>query len=329
MPDVWTHLICGREVLKLVREDFREMARKEMKLFNFGCQGPDFLFYYNFLPWAGDKRAVALGNRIHHESCGLFFRECLKYARDNPGEKSLVYIMGLMCHWCLDRATHPYINYISGVCRGDRPGEEKLVNNHKRVEAVIDSVLAKRFLNIDVRKAPAHREINLGGNLPREVQALYSHVLPLVFGDDCVSLAGADVLNKSYSDMIAALKVLYDPRGIKRLVASLYDLVSPRVANMRYYFYGTPVSDPEEYLNEGNRPWCHPMDQGEVHHESFPDLFLRGVGETVELIDLSLRFVRGEAGEAEIADKITDISHSTGKINSDEREMVYFVPVLP
>jgi len=152
-------------------------------------------------------------------------------------------------------------------------------------------------------------------------------VLPLVFGDGC--LAGADILNKSYSDMIAALKVLHDPRGAKRLVASLYDLISPRVDNMRYYFYGATVGDPEAYLNEDHRPWCHPMDQAEVHYESFSDLFLRAVGDTVEMIDLSMRFVLGEAGEAEIRDKITDISHSTGKIHSDEREMVYFLPVLP
>lgn len=326
MPDVWTHLICGREVLGLADESFGEVARREIKLYNFGCQGPDFLFYYNFLPWAGDKRTVALGNRIHHENCGLFFRECLKFARDNPGEKINVYIAGLLCHWCLDRAAHPYINYISGLCRPDMPGEEKLLNNHKRVEAAIDFILAGRFLNIDVRKVPVHCEIDIGESLPEKVLALYKNVLPVVFGAECGNLAEPAVLNKSYRDMISALKVLHDPRGLKRMAAGLYDLVSPRVYNMRYYFYNT-VSNPEAYLNEAGRMWCHPMDRNEVRHEGFLDLFRKGVVDALEMIDLLQRFVRGEAGEEEVRENITDISHSTGKLYTDRREMLHFNPV--
>lgn len=329
MPDVWTHLIGGWEVLKRAEKSFAAMAEREKNLFNFGCQGPDFLFYYNFLPWAGDRRAVALGNRIHHERCGLFFREALGYARENSGDIIIVYLMALMCHWCLDRATHPYINYIAGIFKGDCPGEEKLINNHKRVEAAIDAILARRLLNIDVRTAPVHSRIKLGDQLPGEIVDLYGHIIPLVYGDGCGDLAGARVLNKSYSDMIAALKVLHDPRGVKRILASLYDVVSVHVTNMRYYFYRAPEINAGEYINEAKRPWVHPMDPGEVHTESFMELFMRGVEDAVEMIDLSFRFIRGEAGEGEIGEKITDISHSTGKPDSDVREMICFKPVLP
>ncbi|MCL6477157.1 MAG: zinc dependent phospholipase C family protein [Peptococcaceae bacterium] len=107
MPDVWTHIFCGREVLAGVGENFKELAREKISLFLLGCQGPDIFFYYNFLPWNGDKRVFLLGERIHREKCGLFLRESLKYLKRNPDAGTTKYLMALICHWCLDRITHP------------------------------------------------------------------------------------------------------------------------------------------------------------------------------------------------------------------------------
>lgn len=327
MPDVWTHLICGREVLSSVEERFRKLAHSEIKLFYFGCQGPDFFFYYNFLPWVGDKRGIVLGNRIHHEKCGLFFRESLKYLKRNPNVKTTVYLMALMCHWCLDRTTHPYINYISGVFQGDGPGQEKVINNHKRVEAAIDALMAKRMLNIDVRRVPVHKEIFVGDSLPREIFSFYQHILPLVHRETYRKLEDPDFLNKSYRDMITALKVLHDPRGIKRAVAAAYDTFSAHLNNMRYYFYKSPEDNGEPYLNEKKCAWCHPMDSGERYTYSFPELFFKGVRESVEMINLSMGFISGEVDELEIEQTIMDISHSTGKPDIDIRPMRHFKPV--
>lgn len=327
MPDVWTHLICGREVLASVEERFRKLANSEIKLYYFGCQGPDFFFYYNFLPWVGDKLGMALGNRIHHEKCGLFFRESLKYLKKTPHIKTTVYLMALICHWCLDRTTHPYINYISGVYQGEG-GQEKVFNNHKRVEAAIDALMAKRILNIDVKRVPVHNEIFVGDCLPGEILSFYQHILPLVHREYYEKLEGPDFLNKSYRDMITALKILHDPRGIKRMMAAAYDTFSMHLNNMRYYFYRSPEDNGEPYLNEKKCPWCHPMDSDEMYTYSFPELFSRSVMESVELINLSMGFISGEVGEMEIEQAITDISHSTGKPDIDIRPMLHFGPVL-
>ncbi|MFZ5646765.1 MAG: zinc dependent phospholipase C family protein [Bacillota bacterium] len=327
MPDVWTHLICGQEVLASAEDRFKKMAHSKKRLFAFGCQGPDFLFYYNFHPWAGDRRAVILGNRIHHDKCGVYFRESLKYAKKNPDSVTVVYLMALMCHWCLDRVTHPFINYISGIYRGERFGERRLINNHKRVEAAIDALLAKRMLNVDVRRVPLHPQIHMGDMLPREIVYYYHYILPLVHGEMYEMLKGTDFLNKSYRDMISALKVLHDPRGVKRAIASIYDFVSLETKNLRYYFYSTPGKG-DAFLNEEKRPWCHPMDSSERYTDSFIDLFHRGVSDSIEMIKLSMRYIYGECDEEEMNEKIMDISHSTGKPDYDFRPMRHFGPVL-
>ena len=328
MPDVWTHILCGREVLGRVEEGCGKTARERIKLFNLGCQGPDLFFYYDFLPWSGDRRVFDLGNQVHHQRCGLFFRESLHYARANPGAVIIVYLMGMICHWCLDRATHPYINYISGVYRGAAADSRKLINNHKRVEAAIDVLLGKRLLNLEVRKTPAHPEIEVGEKLPRDVLGLYRHVLPLVFPEAWADLAGTHFLNKSYRDMLSALRLLHDPRGVKRSLVAAYDRLSGGGLNLRYYFYRPPEKNGEAYLNDQKRPWCHPADPGEVRHESFMELFAVAVEEAARLINLSLGFIRGEAGEAEINQKIKDISYSTGRPVSDQSPLRCFDPLL-
>lgn len=328
MPDVWTHLIFGQEVMASAEDRFRNLARLNDKVFAFGCQGPDFLFYCNFHPWARDRRAFMLGNRIHHEKCGVFFRESLKYVRENPDDGLVVYLMALMCHWSLDRAAHPFINYISGIHQGEPHGEKRLINNHKRVEAAIDALIAKRMLNIDVRRVPLHPQIYVGESLPAVIKSYYRYVLPQVHGDMYSKLEDTDFLDKSYRDMISALKVLHDPYGVKRAIASLYDAVSLEVKNMRYYFYCAPGRGGDVLLNPEKKQWCHPMDPSEIYNQSFMELFYSGVRDSLEMIKLSLGYIYGESGEEEMAGKITDISHSTGKPDSDLRPMRHFAPVL-
>lgn len=329
MPDVWTHILCGQEVLAGARESFRKMVQEQKKIYLFGCQGPDFFYYHNFFPWKKNKSAVMLGSRIHHEKCGLFFRESLKYLKNNPKPKIIVYVMGLIIHWCLDRITHPYINYISGIKSSSMPEPLMLINNHKRVEATIDLLLARKMSNMELHQVLVCREIDLGDRLSEEIIDFYEYILPLIHGDIYRHLKGTDFLNKSYIHMVSALKVFYDPYGIKRNLAAVYDILSTKKMNMRYFFYKDPEGKGEDYLNEDRRPWCHPMDASEICRESFKDLFSKGVSDSIELISLSLRFIRGEVDEKEINNRISDISHSTGKPEGDMRAMKYFRPVLP
>lgn len=45
MPDFWTHIIGGEKVLEgLAHRPFQEMVAGYRRLFNFGCQAPDFFF---------------------------------------------------------------------------------------------------------------------------------------------------------------------------------------------------------------------------------------------------------------------------------------------
>ena len=51
---------------------------KQMRqIFSLGCQGPDFLFYHNFLPWKKDKKLIELGSRMHKDACGPFLLELI------------------------------------------------------------------------------------------------------------------------------------------------------------------------------------------------------------------------------------------------------------
>ncbi|MDZ7543944.1 hypothetical protein GNF83_22840, partial [Clostridium perfringens] len=62
MPNIWTHLLFGDEAMKAAGMSSWIEERKLRNLFYLGCQGPDFLFYHNFLPWKKDKTMNRIGS---------------------------------------------------------------------------------------------------------------------------------------------------------------------------------------------------------------------------------------------------------------------------
>ena len=68
MPDFWTHVIAGQEMInKSQNERLIALFDENKEIFNFATQGPDFFFYNNFWPWKKEKEGVNLGERLHNE----------------------------------------------------------------------------------------------------------------------------------------------------------------------------------------------------------------------------------------------------------------------
>ena len=72
MPNIWTHLIFGQELMNQLGHANMLSDKQLRHVFSLGCQGPDFLFYHNFLPWKKDKKLNELGSLMHTKACGPF-----------------------------------------------------------------------------------------------------------------------------------------------------------------------------------------------------------------------------------------------------------------
>lgn len=287
MPNIWTHILFADELAEKSGVDVTNYE----KFFHLGAQGPDPFFYYNFWPWSKDKSVTRLGSLLHKEKCGVFFRELLMTVKSSEHDPILkYYALGFIAHHILDRNAHPYIIHKSG--------EEK--NQHQVLETTIDTLLAKEQ-GILTWKTPVYQRIYVGKNLPSQIIELHVHLMEQVYSltDDV-----AVKVNKSYRDMIRALKVLYDPTGLKNKL--LGQMISPFSHNQNYL----PNVD---YLNIKKTKWFHPVDNSEESNESFYEILDRAKEEGVKTLQAALAFYDGYADIEEVAELLGNNSYETGR----------------
>lgn len=324
MPDIWTHIIAGKDIASDINNPWWQQQIKEnINLFRFGCQGPDFFLYYNFWPWKKDKRGCYYGDIIHTHRCGDFYQEIIKYIKHNTRPETsiplTVYLLGLICHWAVDRTAHPYIHYISGI--NNR-------HNHKRIEAAIDSIMASNKMKLDVTKEPVKPHLYLGPKLPQYITQLYQQILPKLYPDAPVEPTPG-IIDKSYNDMMRALDIFHDPYGYKKKFFGIYDMVTRNSINARAYFYRHVEQLKTDYLNLSHKEWCHPCDQNECSNQSFLDLLDIAHRDGVKLIDVALNFLYNrEINDNCLSKTFLNISFSTGKSTSDDRSLIYCRPIL-
>jgi hypothetical protein len=145
MPDFWVHIIAGEEVKNSLKEDFiQELINNNYQLFNFACQGADPFFYYKFWPWQHNKIGWQLAEDIHQLAGQKLFAALLTaykkadivgaHKLDSSQSKKLIYLLGFIVHYTIDRECHPYI-----LANG---GQGK---QHKLIESMLDVYLMQEY----------------------------------------------------------------------------------------------------------------------------------------------------------------------------------------
>ena len=118
MPSILTHYYFIKDSNK---EKFTFLENEE-KVMYLGAQGVDPFYYYgNILNRFNKKEVNDFAKYIHTKECLSlyihFINEANKLSKEH---KDLVYsyIYGLLNHYVLDRVTHPFIFYFSGIGEG-------------------------------------------------------------------------------------------------------------------------------------------------------------------------------------------------------------------
>ncbi|MTI81219.1 MAG: zinc dependent phospholipase C family protein [Firmicutes bacterium] len=328
MPDIWTHIIAGQETAaKLDNPFWQQQIEKHKDVYRLGCQGPDFFYYHNFWPWLKDKSGDFYGNAIHKEKCGQFYQEIIKYVKkiDNPIERNIiiVYLMGLITHWTVDRSTHPYIYYIAGIEKHNQVP----IGSHKLIEASIDTILAHKKLNLDTRKAPLSSYLYVGEHLPEIIIDMYISVLTKLYLVNAPRLPTPELIDKSYRDMIKAVKLFHDPYSLKLIIFKVFDFVTKRKINSSAYIYRSFDELKKDYLNENHNKWCHPCSKTECYNYSFWDLLDTACSDACNLISFSVDYLEHDNYRHPIEDIFPDVSFDTGKNTKDKRPLQYSQPL--
>ena len=113
MPASYAHYRFGKLLLKELPGDVRQCIGRFRRMYDLGLQGPDIFYYAPALPGSSVGK---LGKHYHQQSGKDFFAAAGAAANT---EAARAYLYGLLAHYCLDAACHPYVNRVvnSGEAR--------------------------------------------------------------------------------------------------------------------------------------------------------------------------------------------------------------------
>lgn len=328
MPDMWTHLVGGKRAAESIfQEKWKRSILAHGNTFILGCQAPDLFYYYNFQPWKRDKIGNLISAAIHNERCQDFAVSLVSGL--NPSSPSyisdVVFVLGFLCHWVVDRVTHPYIHYISGFKSKLKASNVRSATPHKRIELLIDVLIAEKYLGTKPYKDSLIDRLEIGPELPQSIVNILKSAISTTYPTIWVAQA-TDCVERCYRDMLTSLNWLYDPRGHKkRFFWGALDKTF-RMSSLTY-FYPKEVSPEVDYLNEARQEWGHPTCESEVYTETFIQLLDRAVLESSELMNSTLSYLDGDLSQEQWLRVLGNLSYSTGKDSTTYVPLLYSRPL--
>ncbi|ASS68953.1 MULTISPECIES: hypothetical protein [unclassified Paenibacillus] len=215
MPGIWTHIRFGRMVLEQSGEQ-RLLSSPELeRCFVLGCLGPDFLYCRRLMPWPKRSLMNVLADRLHRQDPLPMLLDLLDGVSGCPrdgsdADEAVVYTLGFILHLLLDAAMQP-----DGSLSPN--GEEAVRRSLNLDDQTLDrheSLEAEARLDAWMLQAAA-------GPLPETVIENYECMIA-VHHADLAPYVKKDDWNKSMRGMLAALRHLQNPRGLRSMIASRF-----------------------------------------------------------------------------------------------------------
>lgn len=283
MPDFWIHSLGGQLVLDgLESSDWKGMIEDNRKIYNLGCQGPDFFFYNDFLPWIRTKRGPGIGTMLHEENTRTLFLGSIDYLKGVESDENFsiiaTYFLGFIVHYAIDKREHPFIN-----------ARTKNFNEHKALEMKLDTYFIKKYWRKKVHLLSPSAAIDTGNTLPEAVIDFYKNILPRVYN---VKLSDK-IINDSYRDYKRVFDIFYSPSGSKKLCLNMLSAIIP--LDISTFIYPTYVD--KDFLTSEELL-------------EFESIFKEGVSEAIKLIELFISYLNRAIEMKDIADAFQNISFS-------------------
>jgi len=172
------------------------------------------------------------------------------------------------------------------------------------MEVTIDTLVARRLAGIETWRTPLAPRIDVGPTLPEPWTDTLDRLARKHYPEETEHIRREE-LNEAYRDMLKALRIFYDPSGIKRA------LTSGKIDPFRH----TPYFPHRDYLNESESEWRHPAIPEETHRESFWTLWERALEEATCIVRQTRDYwSSSEEGFPETLRRaIGNVSYDTGK----------------
>jgi len=296
MPDILTHTLFARMVARQIKnEKVREMINDNIKLFQLAAQGPDFLFYYKPLSLFNPIERQ-FGHMMHYNHTAVFFIDAFKKLKKERDEKLLVYMLGFLCHFHLDKNIHPYVYYVEKNGIWDY-NDSRYTISHYDIEATMDIRLWEKYENEQAIKVDTSKLLDVV-EFP---EAILSYICSYARKYYDIKLNSKKLL-KAKKTMIKLLHILYDPNHKKKILYKLPIPRKPYVVN-RFLEY--------DILNTKKHKWYY-LGESEVFNYSIFELIDISVEECVHRIDEIVEYLF-ENKQINIEHIIPDVTYNTNR----------------
>ncbi|MCK5387671.1 MAG: zinc dependent phospholipase C family protein [Candidatus Izimaplasma sp.] len=261
MADIYMHSKLAEKVINKIDYNFNR------KIVFLAAQGPDPLYYNFFSKNHPEYRKYA--NLMHRKDTDKFFINMVNYVKDNLEKDTYSFLVGFICHYCLDLKIHPYVYHNVGVFKKDDPTTFSNRGLHLKFERSIDALLIEKDLGIKHRRIKLIKKHYPLNTATFPTMKIMDYAIKETYGKE----HGGVMYLISSQKMYWNLKhFIYDRFGIKKLIFKFIDLFKKNhdmmYADIPFYNH----LENYDFHNMEKKTWYHPVTNEEYNY-SVIDLF--------------------------------------------------------
>ncbi|MGM9814334.1 MAG: zinc dependent phospholipase C family protein [Candidatus Enteromonas sp.] len=277
-----------------------------------GSEGPDPFMAYGMIPFRKRNdmgEVMPWGGLMHNTHLSLAYGKMIAYAASLEGEekkKCFSYLYGLLSHFALDRAVHPYVFYRSGFDENGKYGGI-YVFYHGYFESLMDRALAEKH----------HYPVSSFKALPKLSKEDGILLSKLWMAGSSMPLKD-DSFYESYLDFRLIMRILASRHGVKRkLIRKIMGKTSKPYSLMM-----PPSLKPYEsldVLNEKKMTWRDPTTE-ERFDDSLEERYKKASLDLPMIEDI---LQKGEQGEdvASLLDELERNNDHDGGIYGQKKHV--------
>lgn len=319
MPNIITHKLFAQRVMEQCqKQDIKRLIERHPQIFYIGSNGPDFLFFSHSKPWESYKSHTLnhLGSAMHATQINAFYEVALRCIQEQTKadikELMLVYLFGHLCHWALDKTTHPYIFYRTGDCKGASAGL------HHRFESMMDTMMLDRFYHMSIKDFRSYEICEYDEDILKAISRIYVPVAKEVYHVEVKVHDVRESLNSWYDIQ----KMLYDPNQVKYKVLKGIEGVIRKPWMISGNVVKAVIDEQYDVLNDQKQEWLHPCDDTIRSNASFMELFEEAIVTATSVIEKAYGCVEYGADVTSVLHILNNQAYDTGM--STDCEMKYF-----
>ena len=271
MPAFCTHYLFGEDfIVDLPIEQKHNINFRNS--FFYGVQGPDFLLFHRALPTMMGKSLRRFSTRMHTDPPAKLFAVLQKLQRLNPDNDFVNgYVAGFVCHYALDRAAHPYINFLQeGIIRKEKAKFAPTI--HNRIETNIDRYMLKaRFKINDPRKFHPSEILT---DDPKTIQNIASIIVKVLSSVYDFNVKQSEICT-AFRDFRKIEEMLSDSNYWEKTVARFAELpVRSKYGPALSALIRSGKTDKRwDYVNAKKNPWVNVDNREQASNMSFIEIY--------------------------------------------------------